>query len=88
MYIADFILGYWGGLIFRIKFFPEFFLKIELLAINKGYVPPPGTPGVTTGVWGGTGVCLVCHALLMNSFFSLCTVATDTFVSFDVTLML
>ena len=44
MYIADFILGYWGGLIFRIKFFPEFFLKIELLAINKGYVPPPGTP--------------------------------------------
>ena len=22
---------------------------------------PPGTPGVTTGVWGGTGVCLSNH---------------------------
>ena len=29
MYIADFILGYWGGLIFRIKFFLEFFLGLN-----------------------------------------------------------
>ena len=26
------------------KIFPKIFLRIELFAINKGYVPPPGTP--------------------------------------------
>ena len=66
MYIADFILGYWGGLIFRIKFFLEFFLKIELFAINKGVYSPTWDSGGYNGGMGGTGVCLVCHQSLIK----------------------
>lgn len=54
---------------------------------QTGYVFLEGGTGVTRR-GGVPGVCLVCHASLMNSFFNLWIVATLTLVSFDVTLML
>ena len=83
MYIADFILDIWGGLIFRIKFFPEFFFDRTVCLKQGGMPSQEGGTEVTT-----PGGCLVCQAHLMNSFFNLWMVATDTLVSFDVTLML
>ena len=50
MYIADFILGYWGGLIFRIKFFPEFFEDWTVCYKQGVYLP--GERGRSQG--GGT----------------------------------
>ena len=56
-----------------------------LLANKRGTSSWRVVQGVTRRGMGA----LVCHAVpLMNSFFSLCTVATLTLVSFDVTLML
>lgn len=53
------IIRYKGGLIIRIKIFPEFFLKIELLAINKGYAILEAGMGYDWG-YGGTG--MLCSA--------------------------
>ena len=90
MYIADFILVIILMLIMgrsnnSHKNFPRIF-RIELLITNKGvYLPGRGTGDVAWAYLGGISWG---YALLINSFFSLWIVATDTLVSFDVTLML
>lgn len=69
------------------NFFSEFLNDSPTVSQQTGYVSQEGGTGVTRrGV--PPGVCLVCQTLLMNSFFNLWMVATDTLVSFDVTLML
>ena len=63
-------------------------LRHPHICSRKGMVkPPPRSPKDIEGGYPG-GWHWVYHASLMNSFFSLWMVATDTLVSFDVTLML
>ena len=69
------------------KIFLEFLNDSPTVSQQTGYVSQEGgTGGYKEGYV--PGVCLVCQTLLMNSFFNLWMVATDTLVSFDVTLML
>ena len=68
------------------NFFSEFLNDSPTVSQQTGYVSQEGGTGGYKE--GGAGVCLVCQALLMNSFFNLWIVATLTLVSFDVTRML